>query len=252
MKKFQFWYSLAAASVLLSPTALRAQNLLVSTGLGGYQTNQYNAALFSDMKSYLVGALPSTTTTGLLNNSGFALGFDRLWVDQRLQAPLSAAEITTISNFAATGRRMVLIGENSSWNDWNSQLAGIVGGTLAGPDCQNNNLTTAVSNALTAGVTTVNEACGYGMNGGLSLFAGRGLATLWGANQNVLVWLDSNMQDNAHLDTVDNRKFAQNVATWLAGGSVQTVAPEPATNVLLAFGMVAVGFAARRRVKAGR
>lgn len=243
-------WRLAAAAVLLSlaPEVGRAQHLLVSTGLGNYAANQYGGSRWSNMTSFINTAFSggSVTTTTTIDNSVYVLGFDRLWVDQRLGPTLSANEIASISAFAATGRRMVLVGENNNWSVWNNQLAAIVGGSVVGPDCVFSPFATAVAHPLTTGVTAVEEVCGQSMSGGTSLFTGRGVATLWGANQNVLVWLDSNMQEDIYLARADNQQFASNVATWLAGGNIAVV-PEPSTYALVAAGLLAMVVVSRRR-----
>lgn len=238
----------AALVLAIAPASSDAQQLLVSTGLGSYAENQYGGSRWTTMTSFINSAFSggSVTTTSTVDNSAYVLGFDRLWLDQRLGPPLSGIEINTLQAFAATGRRMVLVGENDNWASWNQQLTSIVGGAIAGPNCSFGNFAASVNHPLTAGVGAVEEVCGQSMFGGTSLFAGRGFATLFGPNQNVLVWLDSNMQEDAYLSRADNRQFAANVATWLAGGHVAVV-PEPSTYALVAAGLVAMVVVSRRR-----
>ncbi len=238
-------FSLAVLLVL--PFVAHGQSLLVSNNLGSYVQNMYGGNRWDEMTGFLNTAFSdNVTTTGQVEDGTYLLGFDRLWVDQRLSGPdLSAAEIAAITEFAATGRRVVLIGENNFWATWNNTLASLVGGTIVGPDCVDAPTSAVVMSELTAGAATVNERCGQAMSGGTSLYE-REVVSLWGANQNILVWLDSNMQEDLYLDLDDNRQFAQNVATWLASGT-EVVVPEPGTYALVALGLGVLVLVRRRR-----
>ncbi len=236
------------AALALTAAPVQAQNLLISTGLGNYTSNQYGGFRWGSMSSYINGAMASVTAATTIGSTPFVLSYDRLWVDQRYQATLSAAEISTITAFIATGRRVVLVGENSFWDPFNTQYASIVGGTY-GSACDGVFGTSAIAGILTAGVATVRTGCSGNMFGGTQVFSGTGVASLWGPNLNVLVWMDSNMQDDTYLASADNMEFAQNVATWLAGETAPEAVPEPATMTLLATGLAGVAALRRNRRK---
>jgi hypothetical protein len=198
---------------------------------------------------------PHLGTTPALTDLSAMLQYDALWVDQRYMDTPSAGELANLVAYANTGRRVVVVGENASWGGWNAAILGALGGTEGGPfsgsgspGCRLGGTNTALAHALTAGVASVNMACGGYAVGGTSLFD-YGVATLWGASQNVLVVLDANLFDDRFMQP-DGVRFEQNVVTWLAGAS--TTAPEPATFALLGTGLLALGGIAARRRRASR
>lgn len=244
------------ASAQPAPTS---PTLLVNTHPTGryvYGGLHYQGASWQGVTSALdanFGARLATTET--LADRATLLGYDALWIDQRWQYTPAAGEIANLRAFIETGRRVVLVGENATWGGWNAALLTMLGGQegpyLApygqwGPGCEHGSTARAVDHMLTRGVPSLGVACaGYAI-GGMSLFS-YGVATLWGANQNVLTVLDANVFDD-YAPYVDNRQFQTNVVAWVAGASV--VAPEPGTWVLLGTGLLALGGVATRRRRA--
>lgn len=241
--------TLLATVVALSLVAQVRASILVSDsgGIGGYG---YGYSSWTSMTAALDAASGNTVTVAPnFANLGQMLSFDALWLDQRwTSGSLTATEVANIQAFIATGRRVVMIGENNNWTAWNQQILGIVGGTYNGGNL-NGTANAIVNNSITSGVPTINlPAAGDAGNavGGTALYD-LNFATLWGANDNVLTILDVNVFDNIN----GNAQFRTNVAQWISASS--STVPEPSS--LAIFGTLAAGFgllAGRRRLAATR
>ncbi len=241
-----FQITVTAVALGLAAGRVSAQTLLVGNGQGDYQTNTYGGSVFGAMTGMLKTAFANQVTPlSDLSNTAQVLSFSRLWLDQRLNGSLSTAERNNVAAFIATGRRVVMIGENQYWDPaWNPQLVSLVGGSLGAATCFYDTTTPTYTGQLTSGVNSLYLPCARQVVGGTSLFKFQ-FATLWGANQNVLTIFDANLMDDNYIADADNRRFSQNVATWLAGSS--TVVPEPSTFVLLGSALMLGGVALRRR-----
>lgn len=101
-----------------------------------------------------------------------------------------------------------------------------------------------VTNALTAGINTVQNICGSMVQptGGAQILFSNSMAALYqvGAGQ-ALVIMDSNWNDNSYIGNQNNALFAQNVIAWL-----QPV-PEPQTYALMLAGLASLAALRRRR-----
>ena len=72
-----------------------------------------------------------------------------------------------------------MIGENTNWTQWDTQIVGLFGGTVANA-ISNGFSATITAHPLTAGVSGINiPTGGLVASGGTSLFA-QNVATLWG------------------------------------------------------------------------
>ena len=168
------------------------------------------------------------------SNLNLIMGFDALWLDQRSpNGTLTSAELANLQSFIGTGRRVVLIGENSAWTAWNNQILGLVGGTFGGEFTSS--AEAIVAHELTAAAPSLwAQVSGYAI-GGMPLYS-PGVASLWGPNQNALVVLDIDiMADGPSGVLANNPQFSLNVARWVA-------VPEPsiATLLLVAAGGLAI------------
>jgi hypothetical protein len=186
----------------------------------------YQQLLWTDMTSRLntaAGAGNIVTTSADLSNLNQLLTFDGVWIDTRQvdsTGTFSATEAANLAAFIASGRRVVMIGENNVFNTWDGSLLSAVGGTYAGGTFDGTTSTVSFV-PLTTGVSGILVRSGGvapSGGGGSSLFQDR-VATVWGPAQNALVLLDSETFSDDSLAITGNSNFANNVASWITGGA---------------------------------
>jgi len=194
-------------------------NVLVSRGIpyGGFFENIYGGARWPEMTATLNEAANSVTVTPDLSNISYMMDFDSLWVDQRGSdndpgAFLTTTEIANIATFIASGRRVVMFGENNLWSNWNNQILGICGGSHAGQS--NGTANTVLAHELTDGVAQIDIPFGGVADSGVPLFD-QNVATLWPACGEVLTILEVNSQETGYWLNLDNAVFFTNVADWI-------------------------------------
>ncbi len=195
-------------------------NVLVSRGIpydGGVWENIYGGDVWPEMTAALNEAANSVTVTPDLSNISYMTDFDALWVDQRGRDSdpgsfLTTTEIANIATFIASGRRVVMFGENSTWSNWNNQILGICGGSHAGGSGGTAN--TVLAHELTDGVAQIDIALGGAADSGVPLFD-QNVATLWPACGEVLTILEVNSQESLFWLNLDNAVFFTNVADWI-------------------------------------
>ncbi len=226
------------ALIGVSSATIRADILVRQSANGfGYGTTNWTA-----MTSILDAS--SGNTMGVVSdfsNTAQIMGADALWVDIGGQtAVLNSDEVLNIQNFAATGKRIVLLGENWLWGDWNNQITGLFGGSYGNNDFDGGTHP-AVIHELTSGITAIDVPTGGDPLGGTPLFI-QGYAALYGSSENALVLLDVNTFSDGYIGSLDNMVFAQNVADWIA-------VPEPGSIGLLGLGSGILLFTRRHRRK---
>lgn len=215
---------IALVGSLWLPTA-SATSLLVSDADGTFLYG-YGYSTWDEMTATLDNTFDTIDVVEDFTDLDQMLTYDRIWLDQRYQgATLQDVEVENIAAFVATGRRVVLMGERTGWDDWDNQILGIGGGTFSG-EFYYGYTSSIATDPLTDGVSTVMLDMAGTAVGGIELFD-ENFATLWGPQDNMLTVLDVNVWDDNHLSYGDNAVFAQNVADWL-------VAPEPGSLSLLA------------------
>jgi hypothetical protein len=231
---------------LLFVTTASAGTLLISqeTPYSGYGYSLGAWSTFTGDINAAFGGAGNVTVNGAdLNNLAYMMTFSALMVDARQPygQVLSATEISNITAYEATGRRVLLIGENSNWSAWNTSILATVGGTFGG-DSPYGVLNRVVNNSITAGSPTLNVSGDGFAVGGTALYSDNVL-TQWGAG-NVVSLLSVNVQQ----DGMSNDAFDNNLAIWLASGNAPAGTPEPGTLLLLASGMLGLGFSLRRKM----
>ena len=182
MKRWAKAITISAGIMFLVGGQASATQILLSQSTGdiGYGYGFYN---WDNMTSYLNTESGSgiTTVTNFENYSQMA-GYEALWLDQRWTGgSLSLTEIANITAFAATGKKVVLIGENDAWTTWDQQILSITGGTFGGTFYGTANA--IVSNDITAGVSSCYlPASGLVATGGGTALFDHNFATLWDEN----------------------------------------------------------------------
>ena len=241
--------SLLIVVVLLLAIPLSAGPVALLVNQVNPYTNTYGYGLadWPDMTTALqntFGAGNITVSNALLDNLAVLMGYNRLWVTARsinYSDPtnnLSATEISNIEAFIATGRRVVLIGENDAWADWDNSLLGMLGGTFVGNTGFSESITPVLADPLTAGVAYLSHDADGIASGGTPLFS-ENVVTLWGSSQNVVTYLSMSQMGGT------NTTFEQNLATWLAGSGGPEV-PEPTYDVIVGAALAALGLVRRR------
>jgi len=195
-------------------------NVLVSKGIGyqgGQFQNIYGGTRWPQMTAALNAAANSVTVAPDLSDVSYMMDFDALWVDQRGHdgdpgSFLTTTEIANIATFIASGKRVVMIGENSAWTNWNNQILGICGGSHAGDS--NGTLNPVLTHELTEGVAQISVVAGGAADSGTPLFD-QNVATLWPACGEVLTILEVGSQQIDQWPVLDNAIFFTNVADWI-------------------------------------
>ena len=197
--------------------ALAAQPLLVSPepandgfGVDGYAWTAMSADLHA-------AAGPTIPTSADLSNLPALLNYDAVWVDLREvdTGTFSPGETAALSAYIATGRRVVLIGGNSDYANWNASMLALVGGTDGG-DLPTKTYASVAVVPLTTGVSGLYAQSGGKAVGGTTLFADR-VATVWGPARNVVVLMNPLSVSDYNIGQAGNAPFAKNLAGWAAG-----------------------------------
>lgn len=203
-----------------------AQDLVV---IQGTDLNHYGSASWTQMTSLIDDTFASVSLVPALSAAALQ-NADALWVDHRgAFTALPQAEFNALMGFIASGRRVVFMGENVLWADWNRPVLEALGGGFVGGTVFANAMPTGASPELTAGVSGVQLTSAGIAQGGISLFD-QNWATLWG--ENVLTLLDGDAFASPTFRD-GNAAYAENVVDWLA-------VPGPAPVVAVTLGMLTV------------
>ena len=176
--------------------------------------------------------------------------YDSAWLEPRLfsgATTLTLVEREKLITFAAGSGRIVLIGENSNWNEWNNSMLNIVGGSTQGGQTWGP-ASAVTSHFLTQHVSQIFVGGGGEIASGTrtNLFD-QDVAALWG--NNVVTILDTNLfldidEAGGGLGNLDNFQFATNLVQWSAN------VPEPGSGLMLGMGFSILS--ARCRLRSNR
>lgn len=233
----------ACATVSLQASAA---TIITQFPQGSYVANSLTGSNWTTFTNALT-AQHSLTQVSDFSNLSQLQNYSAAWVNQELYSTLSSGEISSLQSYISSGHKAVFIGENNSWNNWNSSLMSIVGGSFNGV-CSWSTGTALVSNTLTAGVGSVGNVCGSTINStpNAQILFSNNMAALYKVGSGeALVILDSNWNDNGYGNTANNMQFANNVITWI--GTPIPAVPEPETYALFAVGLMGIAAVARRR-----
>lgn len=226
-----------AAALLLHAGAAHAATLLINQVTPHVGTYGYGLANWDGMTSALDTAFGVGNITVSASPIGDISGYDRLWITARQigDPGLSPAEQANVLAFIASGKRVVIVGENNAWTAWNNSFLTILGGSYSGVDTINETLTTVVAHPVTNGIPSIVVGDDGIATGGTSLFSSN-VVTLWGAGSNVVTILSLGaIHDESSGSFANNQAFKTNVAEWLAADSEPV--PEPASCWLVAIGL---------------
>ncbi len=220
--------SIVGFSALLAVGSAFASTILTQTPQGGYANYTLNGSAWTEMTGYLT-AQHTITSTADFSNLSQLNAYDAVWVDQELGNVLSGAEISALTSYVSAGGKLVLVGENDSWDAWNASILSIVGGGyLSG--CFGDVGTAISGHMLTSGVGSIRNVCGSELTsaGSPDMLFDNNLAGVYGVGVGeVLVFLDSNWNGNGEINNYDHAVFAQNIAYWIGGSSQPAPAPVP-------------------------
>jgi hypothetical protein len=198
------------------------------------------------MTDALNGAFGVGNVTISSSPIGDISAYDRLWITARQigDPGLSTTEQANLLALIASGKRVVIVGENNAWTAWNKSFLTILGGSFSG-DTGGETITTALAHPVTAGLPSILAGDDGIAAGGTSLFS-KNVVTLWGANQNVITMLSVGMIDDSSDGFFPNNQgFKINLAEWLAAGAAPV--PEPASLGVAALGLSAALIRVRRQ-----
>ncbi len=230
--------------LISSVSNLLAITILTQTAQGSRADLAFNGSSWTTYTS-MVTAQHTLVSVNNFENLN-AQSFDALWVDQELGNTLSANEVTSIQNYVSAGNKAILIGENSSWNDWNNSILSIVGGSATG-GCVSEFSTSTSTHPVMDGISGVEFACGSVLSsstGSPEILVSSNLAGVYqvGAGE-VIVILESNFLDNGRVAA--NTDFANNLLQFLED-PINTV-PEPSTFFLSGLTLLFTCYLGKRR-----
>ncbi len=200
--------------------ATAQRSLMCTLDTHGFGFN-YGGSRYGNFSAEIDGYFGTVTTVTDLSDLSAMNQYDSIMVQIReWGATLSPTEQANLDAYVASGRRVLLIGENPSlWFEWNDDICNVGGGSSTNSESNGSYTVLNAHPVLTAGVTSIHIPNGGIANGGTSLFT-TNTATLWDGNgqENVLTMLDVNVFENDRWATEDGAQYSANVATWLGYG----------------------------------
>ncbi len=247
--------ALALGVILISSSCVNAWTISVldplnhMDGISVLRDNRFDA-----FESYMTDNGATLTLSSLVDYDGKA---DAVIVNvANMSATYTDDELTKLSSLLHSNTRVLVFGElSSAWDTSNQQLANLLGGVnyYSGQGFVSRNAQTVNPDRyplITEGINNISFASPGKISpsggNGLSLSSDDGI-TLWGSNDNFLLFMDTNILCTHIQSAPDNDKLARNVADWLSGVDI-TPTPEPSAYAML-LGMAVTGtvFLRRRR-----
>ncbi len=217
--------SLLVSFIFMTAGAVSAEAATMIVRQGKVSGNFYGGASWTTMTTNLnntFGGSSNITVVADFDSTNLN-DYDAVWVDAgNTSETLIATEVSKLQSFAATGKRLFLIGEHNSWATWNNSILSVVGDTFAGA-AGSSTFAPTYTHALTENVSLIELPAGGTATGtgGTSLFSTK-FALLYGTNLNVFVMLDVNTFSNTYYNSQDNGQFAENVANFFVESSTTT------------------------------
>lgn len=214
--------SMAIAATLTGGSAAMAQQrLLASQDTHGYGYG-YGGSRYVNFSAEIDSWFTTVDMAPNLEDLSLMMQYDAVMVQIRaFNSVLTPTEKANLTAYIATGRRVLMVGENPSlWYQWNVDLCTVAGGTATNQESNGDYNVANPVPILTDGVNTVNIPNGGIASGGTNIFDVN-TATLWSGNgsDNVLTMLDVNVFEDTRWNTLDGGVFSSNVAKWLGSGS---------------------------------
>lgn len=221
MSRTKMMLSWTVAAALMTGSAAQAQQrLLASQETHGFGF-AYGGTRYGNFSAEIDSWFASVDVAPNLEDLSQMMQYDAIMVQIRtFGTTLTPTEKSNLTSYIATGKRVLMIGENPSlWFQWNVDLCTVAGGTATN---QESNGVYTVANPvpiLTDGVTSVMIPNGGIATGGTNIF-NVNTATLWSGNgsDNVLTMLDVNVFEDTRWNDLDGGIFSANVAQWLGSG----------------------------------
>lgn len=252
MKTRSLNVSLICALLAFFPLYISARTVDVLTPNTSYPYDIFSGSNYSTFRSYLTQEATLANGGGLasyqMNDSSSVIvnlvGYN---------ASFTSEELVILNDLLNSDVRVIVFLESSQhWGKYgNAQIADLVGG-LNSTSTNGTELQAIIENGfpeITDGVSNVQfGAAGKispkGSNG-ISLTSDNGM-TLWGENDNFLLFMDCDALMDTNIGKADNDQLARNLAKWLAPSNSNI--PEPSTYGIL-FGLTAMGFILVRKIR---
>ena len=128
--------SIIATAMCVGASALPAQNMLVRepSHYANYGYGHSTWGTFTGIFNAAFGAANINVTAAVTPGSLAGYSALMLTLPNLPDAPylLTAAEMAEITTFLNAGGRVYAFGENSAWDNWNNNIAALVGATVGG------------------------------------------------------------------------------------------------------------------------